>query len=272
MTPARKTGGKTVAKYFQVDLPHRAFRRQSRPASLPPEQPARNELVARMRRFELFAKLPPPALAELVLVSSVRTFHAGEYLWRRGEPAQRMVFLETGFVKAARRNREGASRTYALFGPGDSLGVFAIWAGMEYPTDAVALNEGLTAICVESGAIAKLAEKYPPLAVRLRSELIRFTDAFINKIEIVSAGTVPQRVAVLMMHLTERYGTAKEGVQAQLPVALTLEQISEIVGARLETVARVLGSWRRAGWLAIDTRGYRFIRLDKIRELLPQWR
>lgn len=272
MPPARKTGGKTAAKYFQVDLPHRAFRRQSRPAPLPPEQPARSELVARMRRFALFTKLPPPALAELVLVSSVHTFHTGEYLWHRGTPAQQVVFLESGFVKAERRSHEGASRTYALFGPGDSLGIFAIWAGMEYPTDAVSLNEGLTAICVKSGAIARLARKYPPLALRLRGELIRFTDAFINKIEIVSAGTVPQRVAVLMMQLTERYGTEKEGVRAQLPVAFTLEQISEIVGARLETVARVLGSWRRAGWLAIDTRGYRFIRLDKIRELLPQWR
>lgn len=272
MTSICKTGGKALAKHFQIDLPRRAFRRQIRPASLPPEPPARDELVARMRRFELFAKLPPPALAELVSASSVRTFHAGEYLWRRKEPAQRVVFLETGFVKAARRNREGASRTYALFGPGDSLGVFAIWAGMEYPTDAVALNEGLAAICVESGAIAKLAEKYPPLAIRLRSELIHFTDAFINKIEVVSAGTVPQRVAVLMMQLTERYGSAKKGVQARLPVALTLEQISEIVGARLETVARVFSSWRRAGWLAIDAKGYHFTRLDKIRELLPQWR
>lgn len=272
MTPTRKTGGKAAAKYFQVNLPRRAFRRQSRPAAPPPGQPTRDELVARMRRFELFAKLPPAVLAELISVSSVRTFYTGEYLWRRGEPAQRVVFLESGFVKAARRNREGASRTYALFGPGDSLGVFAIWAGMEYPTDAVALNDGLAAICVESGAIAKLAEKYPPLAIRLRSELIRFTDAFINKIEIVSAGTVPQRVAVLMMQLTERYGTAKKGVQARLPVALTLEQISEIVGARLETVARILGNWRRAGWLSIDAKGYHFTRLDKIRELLPQWR
>lgn len=272
MTPTRKTGGKAVAKYFQIDLPRRAFRRQNRPSLPPPGQPARDELVARMRRFELFAKLPPPALAELVSASSVRTFHVGEYLWRRGEPAQRVVFLESGFVKAARRNREGASRTYALFGPGDSLGVFAIWAGMEYPTDAVALNDGLAAICVESGVIARLAEKYPQLAVRLRSELIRFTDAFINKIEIVSAGTAPQRVAVLMMQLTERYGTAKKGMQARLPVALTLEQISEIVGARLETVARVFGGWRRAGWLCVDAKGYHFTRLDKIRGLLPQWR
>ena len=171
--------------------------------------------------------------------------------------------------KAARSNKKGVGRTYGLYGPGESMGIFAIWAGMKYPTDAVAMNDGMGGIFIDAEAVLKFSEKYPRLAGPLRVEIGRFSEAFINKIEIVSAGTVPQRLAVLMTLLIDRYGVDKKGHKARLPITLTLEQISEIVGVRLETVARVLSLWKREGWLSIDSNGCHFTRLDKVRELLP---
>lgn len=256
-------------KDFTVDLPRRVFRRIKRHAPLPYGQPGKEELAKRMQRFNLFSKLPARVLSELVSASSVQAFRAGEYIWRNNDTNSRVMFIEQGFVKAARRNREGLSRTYGLYGPGDSMGIFAIWAGMKYPTDAVAMNDGMTAIFVDSEAILKFSEKYPRLASPLRVEIGRFTDAFIHKIEIVSAGTVPQRLAVLMTLLIDRYGVDKKGNKARLPITLTLEQISEIVGVRLETVARIMSGWKREGWLTIDSAGCHFTRLDKVKELLP---
>ena len=103
----------------------------------------------------------------------------------------------------------------------------------------------------------------------MRNELTRFSEALINKIEVISAGTMPQRVAVLMIQLIDRYGVDRKGNQARLPFSLTLAQMSEIIGARLETVARVLGDWKRAGWFSTDAGGFEFSRLDKVLELLP---
>ena len=225
--------------------------------------------MKRMLRFDLFAKLPSRVLSELAASATVQAFRAGEYIWRHNDADRRVMFIEQGLVKAARRNREGVSRTYGLYGPGDSMGIFAIWAGMKYPTDAVAMNDGMIAIFVDSEAILKFSEKYPRLAGRLRIEIGRFTEAFIQKIEIVSAGTVPQRLAVLMTMLIDRYGTDKKGTKARLPITLTLEQISDIVGVRLETVARIMSGWKKDGWLTIDANGCHFARLDKVRELLP---
>lgn len=264
-----KTQAAGGGKYFAVDLPRRVFRRIKRHAPLPSGQPGKEELTKRMQRFPLFAELPLRVLAELVSAASVQAFRAGDYIWRHGEPDRRVMFIEQGLVKACRRNRKGVSRTYGLYGPGDSMGIFAIWAGMIYPTDAVAMNDGMMAIFIETDAMLKFAEKYPRLAGLLRVEIGRFADAFIHKIEIVSAGTVPQRLAVLMTLLIERYGVEKKGNKARLPITLTLEQISEIVGVRLETVARILSGWKKEGWLKIDSSGCHFARLDKVRELLP---
>ena len=265
----RKNEEPVGGKAFAVDLPRRVFRRIKRHAPLSVGQPGKEELMKRMRCFDFFAQLPARVLSELVSSSSVQAFRAGEYIWRQGEPDSRVMFIEQGLAKTARRNKEGISRTYGLYGPGDSMGIFAIWSGMKYPTDAVAMNDGMRAIFVDVEAILKFSEKYPRLAGPLRIEIGRFTEAFIQKIEIVSAGTVPQRLAVLMTQLIDRYGVDKKGNKARLPITLTLEQISDIVGVRLETVARILSAWKKDGWLKIDAEGCHFARLDKVRELLP---
>ncbi|MDR2240008.1 MAG: Crp/Fnr family transcriptional regulator [Zoogloeaceae bacterium] len=253
---------------FAVELPRRVFRRIKRHTPLPSTLSSKEELLERMRRFPVFAKLPVRVLAELVAAASVQAFRAGEYVWRYNEVDHRAMFIEQGFVKAARTNKEGVNYTYGLYGPGDSMGVFAIWAGMRYPTDAVAMNDGMVAIFVEAEAMLKFAEKYPRLAGPLRAEIGQFTKAFLNKIEIVSAGTVSQRLAALMTMLVDRYGVDAKDNQARLPITLTLEQISQIVGVRLETVARTMSGWKRQGWLTTDADGYHFAHLDKIRELL----
>lgn len=255
---------------FLVDLPRRAFRRSRAAVPLPAGQPGQVELAERMRRFDLFTRLPPRQLSELAEAASVRVFRAGEYIWHEGEQNGCVLFIEQGLAKTARCRRGGGSRTYGLYGPGDSMGIYAIWAGMAYPTDAVALNDGMTALLLDSHLLVRFAEQHPDLAEPLMIEIGRFTEAFIRKIDIVSAGTVPERLAVLMTMLIERYGVEHQGASARLPINLTLEHLSEIVDARTETVARALGNWRRQGWLKVDGHGCHFDHLDRIYALLPR--
>ncbi|MBE0613958.1 MAG: Crp/Fnr family transcriptional regulator [Burkholderiales bacterium] len=246
-----------------------AFFRSRATAIIPAQsqQIERTELAKRLRHFELFEGVPRTVLQMVAANAQLRTFHQGEFLWQRGDPARTIVLIGSGFVKASRRNRNGASKTYGLFGPGDSMGLYAFWAGMRYPTDAIALNEGVILITIDAGEISDLAEQYPQLSRNLNGEVTRFSEAFINKIEIISAGSIEQRIAVLLLQLVYRYGVDAQGGQARLPVFLTLVQISEIIDARFETVARALGHWKRAGWLIIDAQGWHFNCLDKLREL-----
>ncbi|MCK9202579.1 MAG: hypothetical protein M0P42_15745, partial [Gallionella sp.] len=69
------------------------------------------------------------------------------------------------------------------------------------------------------------------------------------------------------LQLVGRYGVDGQGEKARMPVFLTLVQISAIIDARIETVARALGRWKRARWLIIDAHGWHLNCLDKLREL-----
>ena len=250
-------------------LPRSAFFRARATQIVPLQSPQMDkaELAKRLRHFGLFERVPPAVLKVVAAGAQLQAFRQGEFLWQRGDPAGEMVLIGSGFVKASRRDRNGTNKTYGLFGPGDSMGLYAFWAGMRYPTDAIALNEGVILIIIDAGEISKLAEQHPQLSKNLKGEVTRFSEAFINKIEIISAGSIQRRLAVLLLQLVGRYGVDSRGEQALLPVFLTLKQISEIIDARIETVARSLGHWKRAGWLIIDAHGWHFSRLDKLREL-----
>jgi CRP-like cAMP-binding protein len=221
-----------------------------------------------MRQFQLFSHLSADIMLELAAEARVLEYRAGEYLWRQGEQNHRVLFIEQGLAIASRLVREGVSRTYGLFGPGDSLGIHAIWAGMCYPTDALVLSDGLTAIQLSTSALVKCAQRKSELAEPLLVEIGRFTESFIRKIDIVSAGTVSHRVAALMSMLVARHGIVLGENEASLPFRLTLEQISSIVDSRFETVARVLAEWKRQGWLRIDADGFHFGKLDRLAALL----
>lgn len=253
---------------YTVDLPRSLIWRSKRPALPSPGQPGGEELVTRMRQFDLFADLADDLLLELASFACIQSYRTGEYVWRQGEASSRVLFIERGLAKASRRDAAGLSRTYGLYGPGDSLGVYALWAGMKYPTDAAALSEGMTAVLLDSEALLRCAHNQPSLSAPLIAEIGRFTEAFIHKIEIVSAGTIPQRMAALMIMLVDRYGEESPDGRAELPIYLTLEHIGGIIDARIETVTRALGDWKRRGWLAVDGDGFHFARFDRIRSLI----
>jgi len=247
-----------------------AFFRSTATQFVPLQSPQmdRADLVKRLRHFKLFKGVPPTVLNVVAAGAQLRAFRQGGFLWQRGDAAREMVLIGSGFVKASRRDKNGASKTYGLFGPGDSMGLYGFWSGMRYPTDAIAVNEGGILIIIDAGKISHLAEQHRQLSMNLKGEVTRFSEAFINKIEIISAGSIEQRLAVLLLQLVGRYGVDGRGEKARLPVFLTLVQISEIIDARIETVARSLGRWKRAGWLIIDDHGWHFNCLDKLRELM----
>jgi CRP-like cAMP-binding protein len=108
------------------------------------------------------------------------------------------------------------------------------------------------------------------MAMAIRDELTRFSSAFIAKIEIISAGMVPQRLAALMLYLVDRYGAGRKDFQARVPFSIPRDELGNIVGAREETVVRTLTAWKRSGWLETRADGFHVRRVDKLREMVAR--
>jgi CRP-like cAMP-binding protein len=110
--------------------------------------------------------------------------------------------------------------------------------------------------------------EHAPLALAVNRALLAHTAALRAKIDIVSAGSVPRRLAALTLYLIERFGKPTTQGSTAIEVSLTREQIAQLVSARVETVIRIMSRWQKAGWLVTMRHGLEVTRVDMLKRIL----
>jgi CRP-like cAMP-binding protein len=121
---------------------------------------------------------------------------------------------------------------------------------------------------IPAAPLAAALSSSPSLREAVDRALLAHTDALRDKIDIVSAGTVPRRLAALFLHLARRFGVPSETGAVTIEIGLTREQIGQLVSARTETVVRVLGRWQRAGWFDGGRARIELVRPDMLARIL----
>jgi CRP-like cAMP-binding protein len=121
---------------------------------------------------------------------------------------------------------------------------------------------------IDASVVRRTLAEDAGLAAAVNRALLRHTQALRAKIGIVSAGTVPRRLATLMLYLADRFGRPAEDAVLRIDVALTREQIGQLVSARVETVIRVLSRWQKLGWLRGTRDGLELLRRDMLERVL----
>lgn len=187
------------------------------------------------------------ALLRLSAEGGEHAFDAGTLLWHAGDAAVRFAVILRGIVAIRRVTAAGDTVVLGLFGLGDVIGLSAALAHAPFPAEAVALGP-VGVRWIPAAPLAAALSSSPSLREAVDRALLAHTDALRDKIDIVSAGTVPRRLAALFLHLARRFGVPSETGSVTIEMGLTREQIGQLVSARTETVVRVLGRWQRAGW------------------------
>lgn len=207
------------------------------------------------------------ALLAVAPAGERRSVETGASLWQDGEAALRFAVIEEGIVAIRRVTASGETIVLGLFGPGDAIGLTAALGRATYPAEAVAYAP--VSVCwIPSGSLRAALPMSPLLRDAVDRALLAHTEALREKIEIVSAGTVPRRLAMLFLHLSRRFGTRESAEAVTIGIGLTREQIGQLVGARTETVVRVLGRWQRAGWFDGSRTRIGITRMDMLARIL----
>lgn len=215
----------------------------------------RPTLARHLRGSRLFGPLPDEVIDTAAAHASSRTLSAGEELWHEGQQARSFTVLCAGFVEIVRSAPGGADALMGIFGPRESIGVSAVLEEGSYPANAVALTD-VTAIGVEAGPILGVMRERPEVGAAMNRALLEHTDALRWKVDVMSAGTVPRRLAALFLHLAERFGDEDAEGKLFIPLALTRQHLARLVGARTETVIRTLSRWGKAGIVETTKNGF----------------
>lgn len=224
-------------------------------------------LTAALRAAGPFRELRADWIERLAAHCTRRQFSAGDYVWRRGEAAQSFVVVEEGLVAVQRDTVDGENVLVALFGPGDTLCVVPALQHTPFPADAVAVAERVEVLVVAAAPVLVALDRDAELAAALNRALLDHASSLRNKIDIVSAGTVPRRVATLLLYLSKRFGRKSDDGTIEIYPAVTREQIGQLVNARTETVIRIMSRWSKAGWIQGAAPRLKLLRADMLRRM-----
>lgn len=212
----------------------------------------------------VFRGVPQSSLTSLAMATSLVTLREREHLWHRGQEPAIVAIVVRGLVQIVNTSASGESTIFGVFGPGHAVGLSAVMGGNPYPASAIAAAKNTVVLKIAGSEVVAVATRDADVARALAQALIEHTNALRSKIEVLSAGSIQARIAVLLLGLAERYGDEVGGF-AVLPIELSRGTIASLVSARVETVIRQMTHWQREGVVIKIDGGVR-LDLERLRE------
>ena len=199
-----------------------------------------------VRSLPMFRGLSPEDHRRLSALATVRDYARGDALWRQGDAADDLTILLKGRVKIV-HHADAGDVIYEIFGPGEPVGAIAVYNYIPYPASAVCL-EAVSLLALPRRDYMELLERYPDFTRGVIRELTRMVLALTHKLEEMRGQRVDVRIAQLFLTLGRRMGVPK-GDALEIPIALSRQEIADLVGTTVESAIRVLSRWGREGVL-----------------------
>ncbi len=228
-----------------------------------------HKLLAGQRLLNL---LPEQDLSGLLQWSKIRTPRRQEVILRQGDPGNTIILVLEGFIKLSVALTDGREMVLDIIGPGDCFGEMAVLNKMPHEADATALVNARV-LMVDGRQFRHALEVRPeglPAILRLESErLHRAREQMVDSLALSAAA----RLAKVLMRLAKLWSPgAHQGDSVRL--LLSQSELGSMTGLSRESVNKLLGSWRDAGWIRLSNRSVTLVNVAALTSLshsgLPQ--
>ncbi len=183
-----------------------------------------------------------------------------------GEPTTHVFILVTGWVKVLAVTGDGRELVLALRGQGDIVGeVAGVTTGHRNAT--VEAVDTVRALIVRYDRFDTFLGSHPGADRAYRQVMtLRWNDAA-TTLRSRALTTGAQRLALLLLELTDRYGSVANGT-----MPLSQEELASLAGTSRATVTRALGNWRKRGLVRTGQRRITIIDPKGLRQVTGQQR
>jgi len=183
----------------------------------------------------------------------------------QGDAVSTVHLILEGWVKAVQTTSSGREVLVALLGPDDAFGHFEAFEGIgaRHWATVIALNDTRTA-AVPADRFLEYLHDHPDAALeQLRQLIERLGRVDRSRLEAALFDTA-HRVASLLVNLADRQSeTTSEGVV--LGISLSQDEMSTMIGASRDSVARALTSLRSRNMVRTGRRTITILDLDAVR-------
>lgn len=207
----------------------------------------------------LFAGLRPPELEALAQKVRHRRFRKDEAIFHRGDPGAALYVIMDGRVKIHNEGADGTDINIAVFKSGEFFGEISMLDGSDRSADATTM-ESTELLMLTRGDLEDVIDRHPRIAMNMLASLATRLRNSTSSIETLSALDVRGRVARALLDLAEKHGEEFNG-GTRINVRLTQGELAGFVGASRESVNKVIGQYRRRGYVSYDDDKQRLILL-----------
>jgi CRP/FNR family cyclic AMP-dependent transcriptional regulator len=203
--------------------------------------PAHAERVRLLQKAPLYAGLDSAVLEGLARASALERLDEGEYLFVQGDPSERLYVVCQGAIAIVLSSADGRELVINEMRPGDSVGELSVLTRRPRSASAVAQTESQL-LAISGPAFWEALVAASELARRLLVLTAERLQDSSEREAVLAFMDAEARVARLLLYLdrlSERSGY----------ITISQADLARWAGLTRQTVATILGRWRRRGWL-----------------------
>lgn len=203
-----------------------------------------------LSKCNLFKGMTSQEMDMVHKMTTMKSFQKKESIYLMGQPGKSVYILKKGVVKVSKILPDGRELVMGLLKPGEIFGELEAVNEEDRQTQAEAHEDVM--ICVMNREdFLKVMQSKPELGIRL-SKIIGFRRRVIeNKLENLVFKTPPQKLASLILDLSEQFGK-KDSKGVLIDLALTHQDIANLTAASRTTVTETLQSFKDQGLIDIQ--------------------
>ena len=229
--------------------------------TIEPRQVTSSKLAV-LRGLPIFCDLDSDAFEQLCRYAKHATHKRGATIFSRGDPGNSLIAVISGTIKISISSPDGRSAILNLIGPGEIVGEVAVLDGQARTADATA-NSNCEIFVIDRREFLPFVRSQPALAMKFIELLcarLRWTS---DQVEEVILQDLPGRLASALIRLTERHKTAQGG----RTIAVTQQEISEMVGMSRESINKQLRAWAARNWVRLEHGAIVVLNLEPLQEI-----
>jgi CRP/FNR family cyclic AMP-dependent transcriptional regulator len=201
------------------------------------------DLVPFLKTVPVVAGLTEAGLLHLAQSCRVRAVHRGNVIFTRGDPAEAFYILKSGLTAEFAGSPAGEVEVFIKERrPGDFFGEMGILLNEPELVTVMAVQDS-TLVILRRDIFLGLVEHEPSVASFLLRTFARRVKASGEQQVTHTQLQAPSRLAYLILRLEQEEGGSGT-------ISVTQDYLAQRCGLARQTVARVLGDWRRRGWVA----------------------
>ncbi len=213
----------------------------------------------------MFCSLDDAALADFDVIGTSTLLPSGATLFLENAPSQGVFVICTGQVKLSCTSKEGRTLILKIAMPGDILGLGAVISGSKYEVTAQTVQPTEVKSIRREEFLAFLKKHGDASLHAAKSLSEEYKSAFFDARRLALSGSTAGRLAAVLLDWGRAESCGKS--EMRFTMALTHEELANLVGCSRETMTRMLGRFKREKLIHIHGVSILILAPEKLEQL-----